>query len=89
MVSSPCQCPGTAGKICNWFLPARDKDLQLLCDDCCSDCHHWDNNMWQKVSDYHAKLATQTERKKKRKIKAAFFFFLFLSVFSFCANSFM
>ena len=46
MVSS---CLGTSGKVCNGFLPAKDKDLHLLCvscrgkecpaDDHCDDCH--------------------------------------------------
>ena len=34
MVSSPCQCPGVAGKVYNCFLPVRDN-----ADDRCSDCH--------------------------------------------------
>ena len=81
IVSSPCQCSGTLEKVCNCFLPARDKDPHLLCsscrgrecniDDCCVDYHSWDDEMWHKVSDYHAKLAVQRERKKERKAKAA------------------
>ena len=72
MVSLPCQCPGTAGKVCNHSLPARDKN-HLLCtscrskehnvDDCCSDCHDWDNAMSKQVSDYHTRLTVQRERK--------------------------
>ena len=26
MASIPCQCPGVAGKVCNTFLPAKEKD---------------------------------------------------------------
>ena len=53
------QCPGTAGKVCNCFLPTRDKDPHFLCtscsvkecndDDFCTDCHDWGDTMWQRV----------------------------------------
>ena len=75
IVSLPCQCPGTSEKVCNCFLPARDNDPRRLCSSCrgkecniddrCVDCHDWDNEMWRKVSDYHAKVAVQKERKAK------------------------
>ena len=70
-----------ASKVCNQFLPARDWDPHIFCDNCrgkkCfaddhyNNCHDWDDNMWQKVSDYHAKVSAQRERKKERKAKAA------------------
>ena len=77
MVSSPHQYPWTAGRVCNQFFSARDKDLDLLCVNCrskeCSaddhygDCYDWDDDMWQKVSDYCTKLWAQEEREKKKK----------------------
>ena len=49
MVMLLCQCLGTAGKLCNPFLPSKDKDSYSLCTSCrckecnaedrCSDCH--------------------------------------------------
>ena len=49
MVSTPCHCSGIADKMCNIFLPAKDKDSHMLCNICkckscnaegrCSDCH--------------------------------------------------
>ena len=80
MVPSLCQCPGTTEKVCNRFLPARDKDPHRLCSSCrgkvcsisdrCGDCRDWDDEMWTKVGEYHAKLALLGERKKERKVKA-------------------
>ena len=81
MVSSLHQYLGTAGKVCNRFLLARDKDPHLLyvscrakkrsADDRCSNCHDWDDNIWQKVSD---KLAAQRERKTKASFSSSSFF---------------
>ena len=34
MISSTRQCPGVAGKVCNCFLPAMDKDPNSLCTNC-------------------------------------------------------
>ena len=34
------------------------------------DCHDWDDDMWDKVTTYHSKLAIQWERKKEKKAKA-------------------
>ena len=31
----------------------------------------WDDKMWTKMGEYHAKLALQREQKKERKVKAA------------------
>ena len=64
-----------AGIVCNYFLPARDKDLYILCisciskecniDDHCCDCHDWDDTKWQRMSDNHIKLAVQREKERK------------------------
>ena len=73
MVSSLRQCPGTAEKVCSLFLPARDKEPRLLysscrgeecnIDDGCGDYYFWDDDMWQKVNKYHAKLALERNAK--------------------------
>ena len=37
MVSTPHQCPGVRGKVCNHFLHAKDNDSRrpMLCTNCC------------------------------------------------------
>ena len=60
-MSSLHQYPETVGKMCNCFLPARDKDPHLSCnscrgkecnvDNCCGNCHDRDDTMWHRVSD--------------------------------------
>ena len=68
MACNSCHFPGTTGKVCNPFLPAKDKDFHVLCtsfffgkcctaDDRFSDCHDWADKIWEKVSVYHEKLA--------------------------------
>ena len=74
------QCLGTAGKVCNRFLPVKDKDPNLFCISCrgkgckadsqCGDGHDWDDKMWHKVNDHHMKLAAPREKKEERKAKA-------------------
>ena len=58
MVFSSHECPGVAGKVCNRFLPAQDKDPHTICNyrgksystnDYCSDCHDWTDKLWEKV----------------------------------------
>ena len=81
MTALPCQCPGTAGKVCTRFLPAKDKDPHLLCTNCrhkecnaedlCGECHNWSDEMWIKVIDFISKLAAQREKKEERKVKSS------------------
>ena len=76
MVSTPRQCSDVAGKVCNHFLPVKDKEPYTLCsnsrskscnaDDCCSDCHDWFDEKWDKVSVYHEKLVIHREKKKRK-----------------------
>ena len=80
MVSSPSQCPGLAGKVCNHFLHTM-KNPHSLCSSCRgkeyivdgrgSDCHDWTDGLWTKVSAYRAKLAIQWEKKEERKAKSS------------------
>ena len=95
MASTPHQCPGTASKVCNRFLPADDKDSHMLYFNCygksctaherCMDCHDWTDDKGERVSAYHEKLAIQLEKDRKAKSNYYtfffFFFFLKLSIF--------
>ena len=95
MVSSPCKCSGTVGKVCSQFLPAKDKDPHLLSmncrskecivDDCCGDCHNWSDEMWQKVSECHSRLVAQRQ-KRKAKASSSFsgIFFQYLYHYPYC-----
>ena len=76
MASTPHKYPGVAGKICNHFLPAKDKSSHWLCSNChgkiysaddhCSDCHNWTDEKWEKASVFHEQLAIQWEERKRK-----------------------
>ena len=77
MVSSPHQCPGVDGKVCNWFLTSEENDSHCLCcaccgkscnfNDCCEECHCWPDDRCKRVSDYMIKLSLHQKKKCERK----------------------
>ena len=86
MVSSPRQCFGVEGKVCNRFLPRKENDPHRLCVAChgkscmidyhCEDCHDWSDDHCKRVSDYMHKLSLQRERKTKASSSSSFSGFL-------------
>ena len=73
MVSSPHQCPGVAGKVCNRFLQVKENVPCHLCTSCqgktsvledrCEDCHDWSDEKCFCVGEYLTKLSAQCEKK--------------------------
>ena len=71
MVSSPRQCPGVEGMVCNRFLPSKENNTPCLCvtcrgkscnlDDRCEECHDGPDYRCKRVSEYMVKLSLQCE----------------------------
>ena len=88
-------CPGVASKVCNCFLPAKDKYPYTLCNnhrgksynagDCCSNCYDWTGKLWEKATAYCEKLAI--ERQKKRGEKGLVFLFCFCFFITYCYSN--
>ena len=73
MVSSPCQCPGVEGKVCNRFLPSEENNPHRLCIACRgkSCTIDWSDDHYSRVSDYMHKFSLQWKKKHEWKAKAS------------------
>ena len=62
MASTPRQCPGVSGKVCNHFLPSYNKACNEICISChgqscskdnnCNHCADRSDGKWEKVKAY-------------------------------------